>query len=248
MNNKNLKLAAVALTLLGTIAAASATSFSTSTVGVLNPNNHTILESTGNSLTESAFASSLTTAFANNTGGVWNFDNPGGMGTVNVGNTITLSYGVSQSSSLVMTLGGQDINTGFNTTSEATSSSQQMGLSADASTRTFTLNTSLLNIGVFVGNRGDSSRTTVLSVTYLDHTTASTSGANGGPTAGSNYFEDLAGTALNPIVSFSLAQSNFVRYDDLAFIVAPVPEPGTISLAIAGGLSLSFMIARRRKA
>ena len=238
-------LACIATLFFASSSSTWATPFSTSTVGVMNTNAHTIIDATG-SISDATFASDMTTAFANNTGGVWNFDNPGGMNTVNIGDTVTLSYGTSQANSLVMTLGGTSgINTGFNTTSEATSSSQQMGLSGDASTRTFTLNVPLLTVGIFVGNRGDSSRTTVLTVTYLDNTTASTSGANGGPAAGSNYFEGLSGTNSNPIVSFSLAQSNFVRYDDLGFITASaIPEPSTYA-AILGGLALAGVALRR---
>lgn len=55
----------------------------------------------------------------------------------------------------------------------------------------------------------------MLTVTYRDNTTASTSGAN----ADNVYFHGLSGTAANPIVSFALSQNDFVHYDDLGFIV-----------------------------
>ena len=222
------------------IAAAPAASIVVNTVGVMNTNAHTIIDA-GGSISNTTFASSMVTAFANNTGGVWNFD--GASFSTNVGETVTLNYGTSQANSLVMTVGGTNgINTGFVNTTEATSASTGMGLQGDGSTRTFTLNKPLLSLGIFVGNRGDNSRTSTLTVTYQDNTTASTSGATAGPTSGSNYFEGLSGTVANPIVSFSIAQNNFVRYDDLGFVA--VPEPS--SAALLGLVGFGAFIRRRR--
>ncbi|MEO7101136.1 MAG: hypothetical protein ABI162_17410 [Luteolibacter sp.] len=58
----------------------------------------------------------------------------------------------------------------------------------------------------------------MLTVTYQDDATASTSGAN----AGAVYFHGLSATGSNYIKSFSISQNNFMRYDDLGFIVAPL--------------------------
>ena len=75
-------------------------------------------------------------------------------------------------------------------------------------------------------NRGDSSRTAVLKVTFLDNTTASTSGANGGGV----YFHELSATGNNYIKSFTISNSNLNRYDDLAFI-----GTNTLSTALSVG-------------
>jgi len=56
---------------------------------------------------------------------------------------------------------------------------------------------------------------------------ASTSGAN----ADNVYFHGLSGTAANPIMRFALSQNDFVRYDDLGFIVAPPPAPTNLTAA-----------------
>ena len=236
----------IAAMLAVSIATAPAASIVVDTVGVMNSNAHTIIDASG-SIANTTFASDITTAFANNTGGVLNFDNFPFNWAVNPGETITASYGTSLFNSEELTLSGtQGINEGFVDTGEATSASTALGLAGDATTRTFALSVPLLELGIFVGNRGDASRTSVLTVTYLDTTTASTSGANAGPAAGSNYFEGLSGTEANPIVSFSLAQSAFIRYDDLGFVAAPVPEPSTLALAGMGGLALLGLLRRRQ--
>lgn len=223
------------------LAAAPAASISVNTVGTVNGNGKTILEATGNSLNVTTFASNIATAYANNTGGVWDFD--GAAFAVNVGETITLNYGNSQANSLVMTMSsGNTINQAVINTTEQTSASNGLGLANATTDRVFTLSTPLQSIGIFVGNRGDASRTSVLSVTFLDNTTASTSGANMGPAPGSNYFEGLSATGTNYIKSFSLSQNNYVRYDDLGFIA--VPESS--SAALLGLVGFGALIRRRR--
>lgn len=218
------------------IATAPAASISVNTVGTINGNNKTVLEATGNSLSVTTFASDISTAFANNTGGVWNFD--GAFFNVNSGETVTLNYGASLTNSLVLTVGGNGINQGF-AAGEPTSGDQTvMGLVGDASTRTFTPSTPLLTLGIFNTDRNDAGRLPILTVTYQDTTTASTSGAN----ADNTYFHGLSGTLANPIVSFSLSQNNFVRYDDLGFIA--VPEPSSALLLGLVGLGA---FARRRR-
>lgn len=233
---------AIAGFLAASIAAAPAASILENTVGVINTNNKSpILEAAGNSLNVTSFASNIATAFASNTGGVWNFD--GANFLVNVGETITLNYGTSAANAEVLTLSsGNNINQANTGTTEGTSggpAGSMLGLGGDASTRTFTLSTPLLTLGIFNTDRNDASRTSSLTVTFLDNSTASTSGTN----ADDYYFHGLSGTAENPIVSFSLSQSNFVRYDDLGFVV--VPEPSS-AMCLMGGVGM-FALMRRRK-
>lgn len=221
--------------------AAFSASITVNTVGTVNGNAKTILEATGNSLDVTTFASDLAIAYANNSGGVWNLesDASGNAFTVGSGETITFNYGASLTNSLVMTVtsSGGGIDRG-SVGGEPTSGAFLLGLTGDASTRTFTLDTPLLTLGIFNTDRNDAGRIPVLTVTYQDSTTASTSGAN----ANDVFFHGLSGTLANPIVSFSLSQNNFVRYDDLGFIA--VPEPGS---ALLLGLAGVGMFIRRRR-
>jgi fibronectin-binding autotransporter adhesin len=196
------------------------------TVGTLNGNGQTFLEATGNSLNEATLAANIATAFANNAGGVWNFD--GTYFNVTNGQTIALTYGTSQANSLILTLAEGAGANGINQASvaaEATSGSFELGLAGNGATRTFTPNKPLLTVAIFNTDRNDATRIPVLTVTYQDNTTASTSGAN----ANNVYFHCLSGTESNPIVSFAISQNNLIRYDDLAFIVAKPPAPQNLT-------------------
>jgi hypothetical protein len=212
--------------------AVNAASITVDTVGLINPNNLVINEATGNSQTVGAFATSLTTAFTNNEGGVWNMES---VFAVSNNETITLNLGQSLSRQLVLTLSGSEINSN-STDPQATSGERVVGMNFNNNIRTFTPNTGLLTVGIFSLDRNAATRIPFLSVVYLDETTANTSGAN----ADDTFFHSLSGTVENPIVSFSLQQNNFVRWDDMAFMV---PEP---SSALLGGIGLMFLLHRRR--
>jgi hypothetical protein len=222
---------------------ASATPYIDDVVGVLNGNAKAVFEATGNTVTSTTFATDIATAFANNTGGVWDFD--GAAFNVVSGETITLNYGASLSKQLVLTLnegsGAAGINQA-NNAGEPTSGSFELGFGGSGATRTFVSSTPLLEVGIFNSDRNDSSRIPVLTVFFQDNTSASTSGAN----ADNVFFHGLSGTLANPIVSFSLSQNNFIRYDDLGFVTASVPEPTTIVTLLGGIGMLAFR--RRRSA
>ena len=221
---------------------APAASILVNTVGTINGNGKTIFEATGSTVTSTNFASDIATAFANDTGGVWDFE--GSAFSVLDGETVTLKYGTSLANSLVLTVnngGGFDINQA-NVPTEATSGSFGLGFGGGANTRTFTLSKGLLELGIFNTDRNDGSRLPVLTVTFQDTTTASTSGAN----ANDVYFHGFKTTAANPIVSFAISQNNFVRYDDLGFVVASsVPEPSRALLMMLGAAGL--LVRRRRQ-
>lgn len=222
--------------LAASIATASAASITVDTVGTLNGNNRVITDASGSTVTSTTFIADIAIAYANNTGGVMNFEaNP--MFVQNA-DTITLNYGVALTNSLVLTYGGANaIDSGINA-GEATSGERVMGLSGGADTRTFTPSIGLLELGIFSLDRNDAGRLPVLTVTFQDNTTASTSGAH----ADDTFFHGFKTTADNPIVSFTLSQNNFVRYDDLGFVV--VPEP---SSALLLGLAGCGAFIRRRR-
>jgi autotransporter-associated beta strand protein len=238
----NQKIAVIGI-LAASIAVAGAADYITDTVGTINGNERTVFEATGNSLDLATFSSDIATAFANNAGGVWDFEET--YGPVTLGQTITLNYGVSQTNSLVLTMGGntssglvggisRDTQAG-----EATSGTGVLGFN-DAvgndgtfNVRTFTPDTPLLTVGIINTDRNQATRIPSLTVTYADSSTATTSGAN----ANDWYFHALSGTLDNPIVSFSIVANNYVRWDDLGFIVAPEAEPEPSGeLAVWNGL------------
>ena len=219
----NHKIAVVGM-LAASIAAADGASTTVNTVGTINGNGRTVLAATGNSLNVTTFSNDIATAFANNTGGVWNFESSF---SVNVGETITLNFGATLSSSVVLTLTSGNNIANQSISGEAVSGSNLEALSGSAATRVYTPDKPLRAVAIFNSNRGDGSRTCALTVTFMDDTTASTSGANGGAC----YFHELSATGTNYIKSFAISQSNFIRYDDMAFIGTNAP-PSALTVGI----------------
>ena len=218
----NHKIAIVGI-LAASIAGASATSFSTAAVGTVNGNNLAFTAATGHSNTFTAFTNNLANAFATNSGGVWNFD--GSSWSLSSGETVTLSYGAAQTNNLVLTFftGNADAISQGNPSS-ATSGTTELTENGGSTDRVFTPSKPLKAVSLFNLSRGDASRTAILTVTYLDNTTATTSGGNGGAV----FFHELEANPTNPIVKFAIKNSNLNRYDDMGFIIAP-----PIPLAVA---------------
>lgn len=242
MKSKSSSAAYLAAFVIASGTITQATSITVDAVGVINPQNRTISEATGNSVTASTFATDIATAFSNNTGGVWDLEAAAGY-SVSEGETVTVNFG---SNSLVLTLSASGGGTIDNNTIDgnATSGSRVFGFGGNTNPRTFTPSEPLLTVGAFSVNRNDASRLPVLTVTFLDTTTASTSGAN----AGATFFHSISGTMVNPIVSFTLSQNNFVRWDDIGFVTASaIPEPASAA-TLVGLAAVGFVALRRRRA
>lgn len=216
--------------LAASIVGASATSFSTGTTNVMNGNNLVFTEATGNSENFTTFTNDLASAFATNHAGCWNFD--GTSWSLGNGEAVTLTYGLTQISNVVLTLTASGSDTiAQGSPSSPTSGTTELTESGSAADRTFTPSKPLQAVAIFNLNRGDASRTASLMVTFSDNTTAATSGANGGAV----YFHELSANPTNPIVKFTISNSGLNRWDDLAFIVSsytpPAPPVYTNSVA-----------------
>lgn len=209
--------------------------------GTLNVNVTPSTENTGNTITAGVMTTDVLAAYNNNTGGVWTFDTSFAAAS---GDTFSLSYGASQTSTLVLTYID---NTGGGT-AQATgnpvyaSGTNFMGFSgATPFTRTFTPDQPLQSIGIFELNRFDAARLFTFSATFADNSVVTTGVGNGGST----YWNGFTATGTNYIKSFTITGSGtgLTRYDDMAFVVA-VPEPS--SAALLGLVGFGAILRRRR--
>jgi len=237
---------------------AVSSAFAQSTVGVLDPNPSSLTiqnspANVGNAsfVTLSSMNSLIATAFANDTGGVINFDPANGWTTTPV-SSINLTYGTSQANSLTMSLGpsaagltGFASSTGSGTT--AVSGANYLAFSGGSGTppldATLNFSQGLSDFGITqLARSGD--RTLTLSFTLQDNTVvtyAPDTVLSGSTTV--NFYGYQA-PVNDPIKSVTLTCSQgFFRMDDLAFVVAP--EPGTMALVGMGGLGMLFALRRR---
>ncbi len=223
------------------------------TVGLINPSGTAFVNSpvnVGNSsfVTEASMVSLMNSAYSGNTGGVVNWEAANGWTVASTLTNATLSYGTSQSQSLVMTetqpfpgqFGGASA---VGTT--LTSGTQFLGLGSNQ-TPIFNFSAGLVAWGMFLLDRG-ATRSAGLTFTLADNSTI-TYAADTLNSPGAAIWFGVQASASNPIMSVAITGvgGNFTGWDDMAFIVAPVPEPATLTLLGLGSLAGIMAIRRRR--
>lgn len=240
------------------LACAQGAAFGASTVGTLtaNPPPVGIVDSPNNVghanfMTLSAMSNAVGTAFANNTGGVIDWE--GANGWVANGqnlNSHTVSYGVSQANSLSITLSNSQTfgPTTLNNSPVTTSGTNYLGFQTGSPNR-LDFSAGLTAWGIAQINR-NASRDVTFSFILADGSIINYALQNQDPLGngqGAFNWYGFQTSAANPLVGVSFIASGFTRFDDMAFIVAPVPEPSVA--AILGLASLAGMMRlRSRKA
>jgi len=218
----------------------------------------TISDAASNALTNGIslanFKPLVSSAFANDTGGVWNGEpGSGASGDITMGgnygdgaaNAITANYGTSESHTLnfYRSDGSGGFSPNNNTSNLVISGQAYIGFST-AAEPTITFSQGLSALGFTMIGRG-ASRTVTLTATLDDATTIVSSAETiDSSNAPGPIFFGFTAPAGRTIVSLKEheASNGFVRFDDLGFVVAP--EPGSI-----GVLALSAIgLVRRRRA
>ena len=219
-----------------------------------------------NQISLTTFTTNLQTAFANNLGGVINFDN----GTISTGfgtSSITASYGASQAKSITI---GAASTTSFALQSSLTSrmgishpgdnqTGNQLGLNAGPSgssnSEDFTFNFLTADKvvqagGTLLSRSGSVNVTLVATATFSDGTTSSVTFTSSGTDATGGGQNDTFAGFVAPTGLFVTqlkfdnlnTSGSFRSLDDLGFIV--VPEPS--SAVLLGGLGTLLLMRRRR--
>jgi len=252
-------LAAGSATLLGTGAqAATVPTVSSYITGNIE---NSATTDTGNQLSLGTFNTNVTTAFANDQGGVWDFD-AGSTGS-NLGAVNDLEFGTSQAFSVQLSISPGNISTGVAAGSgrTATSGSFVMGFgSTDPYTYTFgpildsgdnvVAGAGVTQAGLVVVSRAGAPNSATVTANFSGGGSASDTFAIGGSNGGDDTFFGFVAPTGQTITSLVYDGSTFTNVDDFGF-VTNVPEPSSLALLAAGGLLVlrrsSAQVARRRR-
>jgi hypothetical protein len=215
-----------------------------------------------------AYKTTLATAFTAGTGGVVNFD---ALETVSDGNPFSVTFaGGSKSLSITPNIAGVAVsgnqtaflplsaagNTVTNNASTGLPGGMLVGSSA-ATSASFDIGAvtggdpleAVISFGITMLSRNSRDFGTVTAVaTFSDASTATATAVIGAPGKGNGdtFFGFVAptGTSLTKVSLTWSTNANLPGFDDLAFTTAIIPEPGSLVLIAAGGLT---MLWRRRR-
>jgi hypothetical protein len=220
------------------------------TTGVYDPtgdgSNDIDLEATGNDITLAAFRTLVSDAYANNLGGVINFDELSNQ----LLNGFTADYGTSGTETLTVTVGSNNV-IGPNQSGSAWNvrdASGSNGAISDpkvlrgAYTWDFDFDTGLSAVAGTIIRRSLAGGSVTATVELQDGTRL-TKVTNQGIGSNTDVFFGYTALASNPIVSLELANGEFNEFDELGFVTAVIPEPGSLVLL---GLGTVVLLIRYR--
>jgi hypothetical protein len=201
-----------------------------------------------NGITLANFTTMISGAYTANTGGDLDFE-PGNNwtgATIGMNVPVTAKYGVSLSNSL--SISRTDLTSGAtgwrnNNNSTFWSSASNYVEFTGAGNATLSFGSGLLDVGITLLPLAGANVQAKLTATMNDLSTVTTSLGSTGPPPSSAVFFGISAPSGKTITSLSFVDNGLGRYDDLAFAVAPSPEPISVVLLGAGGLAL----LRRRK-
>jgi len=236
-----------------TVSAAHAATFTAvDTYDEQTTNLYTITgEASGNNITAAAFSTAVSDAFTAGAGGVLNFDNADLPG---------------QSTSFAVTFGGgsQTLNITSDNTHSTAANGDAVGVTGLSGLQhlgaggsyTLTFDIPLTAFALSAVSRSTTQPDVTMTVNLDDGTTVNLGtetitstvvSGNFDPGEAENWtptniFFGYQGSAANPIVSVSVTQSTFSRYDDLGFVTV-VPEPASGAVVLT---ALVMMLIPRR--